>query len=160
MTVKDTINVVDGQGLPVDDIIVVANSEVRADQGAAGRVDFNAAIVDIPESGKYRIVAEAWFNSGDDQINESFYLQVRGPNGVVLPDDPNAYDRRVVADEPGEPHISSRDAGTFELEAGMNRIDLYHYAEISHIVPQFLYGPIDGPESIYILGFKLEHLGN
>jgi hypothetical protein len=155
---EDTIEVVQTQLPDVDDIIASANCGVRADKGAAYRVVRNAAQVEIQRAGRYRIIAEAWFNSGDDQLNESFYLEVRGSGGVVLPDDPNAANRKVVADEPGEPHTSSRDAGIFNLTKGTNEIDLYHYSEISSIDPRFLNGPIQGAESVMVLGFTLQYL--
>jgi hypothetical protein len=78
---------------------------------------------------------------------------------VILPEDPNADARKVVADEPGEAHVASRDAGTFLLNAGQNHIDLYHYAQISDRAPQFLNGPIRGAESVYLQGLMLEYLG-
>jgi hypothetical protein len=114
--------------------------------------------VEIPRAGRYRVVAEAWFNSGDDQLNESFYLEIRHNDVVALPEDRNAHNRKVVVDEPGEPHVASKDAGTFRLSRGSNSIDLYHYAEISHLAPQFLNGPLSGAESVTVLGFTLQYL--
>ncbi len=145
---------------PITDIIVPAQVTVRADKGAAGYSALGVATVQIRKAGFYRIFSEVWFNSGDDQKNESFYLLARHSNGTQSsPRDSNAGVYLVVADEPGTPHTSTRDSGTFYLEAGSNTIDVHHYAKIAAVYPQFLNGPITGPESVSVLGFKLVYVG-
>ncbi|MFQ5752902.1 MAG: hypothetical protein ACE5HI_12990, partial [bacterium] len=157
----DTIEVVEPAVVSVDDIIVSAQSSVRADKGESGYVDMNAASFEIEISGKYRIFAEVWYNSGDSQLNESFYLEIRDEsNKTIFPQDANAGIHYVVPDEPGEPHTASRTSGVFKLSAGMHFIDMYHYAKIAGIYPQFVNATIDGPESVYIVGFKIVYVGD
>jgi hypothetical protein len=145
---------------PVADIILPAQADVRTDQGAEGLSELNVASAQIQKAGYYRIFAEAWFNSGDEQKNESFYILARHNNGAVSsPRDGNAGVYKVVDDEAGLPHASTRDSGTFYLDAGLNMIDMHHYAKISAVYPQFLNGPITGPESVSTLGFKLVYVG-
>ncbi|MFQ5603632.1 MAG: PEGA domain-containing protein [bacterium] len=160
-TVSDTIEVVEPPVVAVDDIIVATKSFVRADKGEAGMVDRKAATFEITTPGKYRIYTEAWYNSGDAQLNESFYLEVRDDsNGMFFPKNPNAGLYKVVADDPGEPHTASRESGVFQLSAGTHYIDVNHYAKIAEFYPQFLNGSgITGPESIKLLGFKLKYEG-
>ncbi len=161
VSASDTINVVEPDVVAVEDILILGESGVRADKGEAGMEMKNAAVFEVQTAGRYRVLAEVWYNSGDEQRNESFYLQIRdGAGNVKTPQNPNAGANRVVEDEAGEPHTATRGCGLFNLSAGSHVIDLYHYAKISAQYPQFLNGPIDGPESVKILGFKLVYLGN
>lgn len=156
---SDTIEVVEPHVEPVEDIILPAQSSVRADKGEAGYYDRNAAHFDVKTAGKYRLFAEVWYNSGDSQLNESFYIEIRDEaNNVNLPRDPNAGIHFVVPDDPGEPHTLTRACGVFRLTSGHHEIDVIHYAKIANQYPQFLNGPIEGPESVKVLGFKLVYL--
>ena len=78
---------------------------------------------------------------------------------LIAPQNPNAGVFKVVPDDPGKPHTASRPSGVFNLTAGSYRIDLCHYAKIANLYPQFINGAISGPESVKILGFRLEYLG-
>ncbi|MFQ6115260.1 MAG: hypothetical protein ACE5NG_14475, partial [bacterium] len=152
----DTIEVVEPTVNSVDDIIVPAQVSVRADKGS---VDNNAATINVETPGKYQIFAEVWYNSGDAQLNESYYLLIRDEFGQEHPpQNPNAGIYKVVPDDPGEPHTVSQESGIFRLSAGTHVIEVIHYANISDIYPQFLNGPIDGPESVKILGFRLVYV--
>lgn len=158
---SDTIEVVEPSVVTVEDILIMAESGVRADKGAAGMEQQSAASFQVQTGGRYRVMAEVWYNSGDNQRNESYYLQLRdGSGNVKLPKNPNAGVNKVVEDDAGDPHTVSQESGDFKLAAGTHSIDLYHYAKTSAQYPQFLNGPIDGPESVKILGFKLVYLGN
>jgi len=77
ISTTDTIEVVEPEVTSVDDIIISAEIGVRADKGESGMVKRDAGVFDIKASGKYQIVTEVWYNSGDSQLNESYYLQVR-----------------------------------------------------------------------------------
>lgn len=155
----DTIEVAESQVAAVDDIIISAKSSVRADRGESGYVDANAATFEIETPGKYRVYAKVWYNSGDSQLNESFYLEIRDAfSNVKSPRNPNAGRFKVVPDDPGVPHTKLRRSGDFQLSAGSHAIDVYHYAKIANTHPMFLNGQIDGPESVKILGFKLVYL--
>lgn len=159
VSAADTIEVVEPNVNAVNDIIVPAQVGVRADRGESGYVDKNAATINVEIPGKYRIFAEVWYNSGDSQLNESYYLLDRDELGQVrAPQNPNAGIYKVVPDEPGEPHTASQESGIFYLTAETHVIEVYHYAKIANIYPQFLNGPIDGPESVKILGFKLVYV--
>ncbi|HEX9654565.1 MAG TPA: PEGA domain-containing protein [bacterium] len=158
---SDTIEVVEPQVATVEDILISTQVGVRADKGAASMELQNAATFDVQTAGRYRLLAEVWYNSGDEQRNESFYLQIRdGSGSVKLPKNANAGNNKVVEDDPGDPHTVSQESGEFKLAVGTHAIDLYHYARISAQYPQFLNGPIDGAESVKVLGFKLVYLGN
>ena len=101
-----------------------------------------------------------WYNSGDSQINESFYIELQDASGkVALPVDPNAGAYRVVPDDPGEPHTAWRASGIFRLAEGSYAIDVHHYAKISDRYPEYLNGAIDGAESVKIRGFRLSFDG-
>lgn len=142
---------------PVKDIYITKESSVRADRGADYLVYKNAASVDIKMAGRYRVYSEVWYNSGDAQKNESFYLEIRDKKDTVAnPQDPNAGHHKVVQDHPGEPHVILRESGVFALSQGVHSIDLYHYAVIADDYPQFLHGPFTGPESVHLRGFKLK----
>jgi hypothetical protein len=159
----DTVDVVSQPPVedPVADIIIPAAASVRADIGEEGYNSLNVGSFEIRKAGYYRISAEAWFNSGDDQRNESFYILVRHTNGTISsPRDGNAGVYMVVEDEAGAPHTSTRDCGTFYLDAGTNTIDLHHYAKIASLYPQFVNGRITGAESVSALGFKIAYVGN
>lgn len=161
ISTTDTIEVVEPEVTSVDDIIVSSESWVRADKGEVGFLHADAAVFEIDAAGKYQVVTEVWYNSGDSQLNESFYLQIRDGDGKIsLPQNPNAGIYNVVPDDPGEPHTASRESGIFKLSKGTNSIDLIHYAKISTYYPDLLNGPITGPESVKILGFRLVYLGN
>jgi len=157
----DTIEVVEPQVTSVDDIIISAEIGVRADKGESGMVKRDSGVFEIEASGKYQIVTEVWYNSGDSQLNESFYLQIRdNSDNVFLPENSNSGNYKVIPDDPGTPHAASRESGVFDLSRGTHAIDILHYAKISNYYPQFLNGPITGPESVKILGFRLVYLGN
>jgi len=142
----------------VPDIVVKNKVFIRADQGPAGmNKDLGAINVDVP--GHYRIFAHTFYNSGDEQLNESYYIDIsNNSGGEILPQDSNAGVYKVVPDEPGTPHTSSKDSGTFKLFEGINSINIYHYAKIAHIYPQFINNIIEGPESVKILGFKIKYV--
>lgn len=162
VSARDTIEVVTPQvDERIDDIVVPAHAIVVANGGNAGYEVRNAATFTIRKTGTYRIVAEVWYNSGDDQRNESYYLQVRHESGATAgPLDANAGVYRVVVDDPGAPHMASRDSGHFRLAAGTNTIELYHYAKIAKSYPQFVNDRMNGPESVHVLGFKVIYAGD
>lgn len=159
VTTRDTIEVVEPDVHNVEDIIILAEGGVRADKGEDGYYDRNVASFEVITAGDYLIYAEVWYNSGDEQLNESFYLQLRDrSNRTILPKNPNAGLNYVVEDDPGDPHTKMQESGAFALTKGTHKIDLTHYAKISNMYPQFLNGPIDGPESVKVLGFKIVYV--
>ncbi len=161
VSATDTIEVVEPEVESIDDILVAAESSVRADKGDAGYSDAGIVTFEVESSGRYRVLAEVWYNSGDSQLNESYYLTISdAAASVVLPRDGNAGNNKVVVDDPGEPHTATRESGVFKLGTGVYSINVYHYGKISPMYPQFLNGPLDGPESVKILGFKLVHIGD
>lgn len=144
----------------VEPIIVSAEGVVRADRGENGFADLNVAAVNIQTSGNYQIVTNVWYNSGDKQRNESFYLELEDGNGNSIKAlNPNAGVHLVVPDDPGGPHTVLRESGIFYLSQGEHSIDIYHYAKIAEQYPQFLNNSFEGPESVYTQGFRLEYIG-
>lgn len=157
---SDTIEVVEPEVDTVDDILVAANVSVRADKGESGYVARNAGTFLVERAGKYRVLAEVWYNSGDSQRNESYYMDIEDHSGsTILPRDTNAGIHKVVPDDPGDPHTASRTSGVFKLSEGEHAINVYHYAKIADVYPQFINDKIDGPESVKLLGFKLVYVG-
>lgn len=156
----DTINVIEPEIETVEDILIDDESEVRADKGQSGMEDIETASFEVITAGRYKVMTEVWYNSGDSQRNESFYLTISDNGSVNLPRDPNAGNDKVVPDDPGDPHTIARDSGTFLLAEGRHYINVYHYAKIADIYPQFINDRIRGPESVKIIGFKLVYEGN
>jgi len=155
-TANDTIEVVESAVTCVDDILLPASVVVRADKGESGLYDLDAASFVVEAAGDYQLYAEVWYNSGDSQLNESYFIRLRNESDVTLfPQDPNAGFDKVVPDDPGEPHTLSQRSGLFKLTEGGYKIDVIHYAKISDAYPEFLNDEIDGPESVKILGFRL-----
>ncbi|NOZ62105.1 MAG: PEGA domain-containing protein [Calditrichaeota bacterium] len=160
VTVSDTIEVVESniyqQMLP---IYVSSQTTVAAIHPTVPQVVENAGQTEIIKAGYYRITAAVWYNSGDLQKNESFFIVLHDENGNnIYPEDPNAGIYKVVPDDPGKAHVSERNAGLFYLNQGEITISLHHYYTIAQQFPQFVVdGPIDGPESVHVVSFKLEY---
>jgi len=144
----------------VDDVEISGALVVRADKGQSGYTEKNAASVTIAVAGLYKIETLVWYDSGDEQKNESFYLELQDEDGhIVLPENPNAGLFKIVPDDPGPEHTIYRDSGIFRLTEQKYRIDVYHYAKISRDFPQFLTGHINGAESVHVQGFRLVYFG-
>jgi hypothetical protein len=139
----------------VETILVPSGAKVSAIHDSNIQYVENAGTAEIEVPGYYRVIAAAWYNSGDDQKNESFYITIDGET----PMDPNAGEYKVVPDDPGPPHVSERDAGLFYLDAGVHMFSMYHYYLISAQYPQFMVGnKMKDAESVQILYFKLEYV--
>lgn len=145
----------------IEPFTVESGAVVVAYHQSLPKVDENAAQVNIQTAGNYRIVAEVDYNSGDEQINESFFISVKVESGETQwPQDPNVGKYKVVPDEPGEAHFSMRDAGKFYLPAGLNTIRVHHYKTIAEEYPQFVNGEkISGANSVTTVSFKFEFIG-
>lgn len=160
-TVKDTVEVVSRPPVQpqVAPIIITANAKVGAIHQKLSRVITNIGPATITQEGYYRVSATVWYNSGDDQKNESFFIVMSDEfNRKIYPKDANAGIYKVVPDDPGAPHTAVRDAGLFYLSCGQAAIDLHHYYTISNQYPQFIVdGPINDAESIEVISFKLEY---
>ena len=132
-------------------LVLPGERMVRVDKGEPA---MTRKVMDyqFTQSGYYRILGRVWYNSGDLQKNESFFLDVRTPDGrIFAPLDSNvAGPYRVIADEPGPPHHSWKECGLFHLSAGRYGVWMHHYALISDRFPQFLNGAIvpEIPESV------------
>ncbi|OQX82510.1 hypothetical protein B6D60_12105 [candidate division KSB1 bacterium 4484_87] len=161
ITVSDTIEVVETniyqQILP---IYVSSLSTVAAIHPTVPQVVENAGQTIIAKAGYYRITAAVWYNSGDLQKNESFFIILHDENGNnIFPEDANAGIYKIVQDDPGPAHVSERPAGLFYLNEGKITISLHHFYAIAQQFPQFVIdGPINGPESVHVVSFKLEYL--
>ncbi|MDZ7725058.1 MAG: hypothetical protein U5R06_20145 [candidate division KSB1 bacterium] len=114
-----------------------------------------------PAGGILPSFSRIWYDSGDEQKNESFYLTVRSQSGDMLtPQDANAGPYKVVADIPGLPQdpwegpvdssvtVLWRDAGRFYLPEGEHFIYMNHYARIVTEYPQFLQDSLGPTESV------------
>ena len=140
---------------PIWDDTSFAYIGVRADRGTAG-MNADLSTVNVPISGKYVVWANMVHDSGDEQLNESYYITVVHEDGTEsTPLDPNAGPYKVIADYPGmtsDPIFEN--TGRFLLKAGLNTVKLHHYALIADQYPQFLNGKMGGEhgeaESLYI----------
>ena len=161
VTVADTIEVVSSPPVQpqVMPILIAANAKVGAIHPRLPRVINNIGPATVVQDGYYRVTATVWYNSGDDQKNESFYIVISDEfNRKIYPKDPNAGMYKVVPDDPGPPHTADRDAGLFYLSRGQIAIDLHHYYTILNQYPQFIVdGPINDAESVEVISFKLEY---
>ena len=137
---------------PVMDYTLESMISVRTDQGES-RMNEEVVTMNIEHEGYYRIFPHMWYDSGDDQPNETYYLTVVNEDGTVsTPSDSNAGPYKVVPDIPGTPHhvkgqpvdtlntVFWRDSGLFYLKSGQNTIWLHHYAMIADLYPQFVVG--------------------
>ena len=140
-------------------IYVSSQSVVAANHSNIPLVEENAGEALITVEGNYRLIANVWYNSGDYQKNESFFIVIKDRGGDnVLPQDANAGIYKVVPDDPGAPHLRLRDAGLFYLQPGIITIELHHYYTIANMYPEFIVdGPIDRTESVEVVSFKLEY---
>ncbi len=118
----------------------------------------NAATVNVSTAGNYEVEAYVWYNSGDEQKNESYFLVVKNANGnKSYPLDANAGKYKVIADDPGDPHGATRKSGVFYFDQGINTIELHHYIQIASQYPAYVVaGPITGPESVKIKSLKIK----
>ena len=161
VTVSDTLEVVlssvEPQVLPV---YVLSLAKVAAIHPTVPAIVNNAGEGVILQEGYYRVSATVWYNSGDVQKNESFFITIKDNlQNEIYPEDSNAGLFKVVPDDPGEAHLSERNAGLFYLQPGDVTFVLHHYYTISEEYPQFIVdGPINGPESVEVVSFKLEYV--
>ncbi len=161
ITIADTLYVVaiPLQQPQVAPLIVTANAKVGAIDPRLPQVIYDIGPAEIKQEGYYRITATVWYNSGDDQKNESFFIVIADEfNRKIYPQNSNAGIYTVVPDDPGSPHVANRDAGLFYLSPGPVTIELHHYYTISDQYSQFIVeGPIKGAESVEVISFKLEY---
>ncbi len=135
----------------IEDYFIGVTIGVRADQGEPG-MHATVTDVNIEHEGYYQVYPKILYNSGDDQLNETFYMTLEHSDGSPsIPEDANAGPYKVVLDDPGPPHTAWRDAGLYFFKAGVNTLKLHHYAAISNQYPQFLNGPIIHTESVKIV---------
>jgi len=164
VTVVDTIEVVNVTVSPEDGpIFVESDTTVCACYYNLLQVVENAGEVITTVPGYYRITAGVWYEKGDEQKNESFFITIIDDRGVEInPNDANLAIYKVVVDDPGAPHFAERDAGLFYLNEGVNRIRLAHYRSISDQYPQFIVDgpPLTGRQAVRIFYFKLEYVND
>ena len=144
------------QSQPIEDFLLNAYVGVRADHGPDEMVA-DMAPVEVQYPGYYRMYPNMVHDSGDEQLNESYYLTVHHEDGTVsTPVDANAGPYKVVPDIPGFTKPIFEDAGLFYFKQGISIIKLHHYAKIYEDYPQFLNPPMGGTtqhsqaESVYI----------
>jgi len=160
VTIAETLAVVTTQLPPqVMPIIIEANAKIGAIHPGLPQGIDNIGPAEIKHQGYYRVTATVWYNSGDDQKNESFFVVINDKfNRKIYPQDANAGIYKVVPDDPGPPHTVDRDVGVFYLDVGQITMEVHHYYTIANQYPQFIVdGPIDGAESIIVISFKLEY---
>ena len=108
------------------------------------RISRKVANLDVKRAGYYKIIA--WDLNDKDQINESFFLQIKYPDGrLITACDNNLGPYKVVKDTTTETAVSSqvRNAGIFYFVNGINTMILNHYAIIARQYPDFWIGSLD-----------------
>jgi uncharacterized repeat protein (TIGR01451 family) len=104
----------------------------------------HAANVTITTAGFYSIDATSIFDSGDDQLNESYFLTVVNSDGSEQsPQTGNAGNYFVVEDAGGPASSSNEYAGVFWFDEGVNKVYLNHYSLIWDANPEFKNLPED-----------------
>jgi len=107
-------------------------------------------VFDVPREGFYRVFAFVYFNSGNEQKNESLFLTI-GSDNLAGPINGNPF---VIVNDRNDSLVRDiRYAGTFFLSKGTNTIRTMHYSLISDLFPDFLNGDIRGAESVYVEKF-------
>ncbi|MFZ5516088.1 MAG: PEGA domain-containing protein [Candidatus Zhuqueibacterota bacterium] len=160
-TVAETLIVAAEEvGVQVEPLFIPVVKKVCAVHPTIPKSIENAGQVTVVQEGYYRLKAEVWYNSGDSQKNESFFIRLKDATGTVYPQEANAGQDLVVPDDPGAPHLALREAGTFYLNQGEVLLGLYHYHTISNQFPQFINnGPITGAESVELMSVTAEFVG-
>ncbi len=144
------------QSAGADSIVIPDINVALMADSALGQLSDTLAVIDIEVAGHYRIRVQTWYNSGDGQLNESYFLRVIGPDGQTeWPTDPNAGRYKVVADIPGPPQMRWRDAGRFYLKRGRNALIAQHYITIADSFPQYWREPVNMPESVFLQSLAL-----
>lgn len=134
--------------------------------------------VEIVYEGYYRMWPKVWYNSGNHELNESFFLTMRNGEEVSYPQDANIIDPagpqyKVIVDDstivesdeakgymnPQPPYdtVKLRDGGLFYLTPGKNFIIMHHYGTIWDDFPEFITEPRGKNESIRIVDGFLVH---
>ena len=132
-------------------ILMASEAYVRVGAGAI-KMHSKVAEINVKEPGYFRINPLIDYNSGDDQLNESFYITITSPDGTeITPQRPNAGPYKIVVDSPGPAHFAWRDAGRFNIPKGINTIYLHHYGAIDSLYPELLNGPMSWGESVHIV---------
>ncbi|MBC8184735.1 PEGA domain-containing protein [candidate division KSB1 bacterium] len=160
VSVTKPIQVVNTEIQPqVVPIFITSAAKVAASHTDIPQVETNAGQAEVVQGGWYDVSANVWYDSGDSQENESFFIVLKDNNGNnYYPQDGNAGLYKVVPDDPGAPHVTERNAGLFYLNPGLVTVELHHYATISQDYPQFINdGDFTGAESVHVTGFMLEY---
>ncbi len=114
------------------------------DRGPEGMEADLSPKVQVALPGHYRLKGNILYNSGNQQLNESFYMLVRDENGVIhYPLDPNTSPAsyKVVPDDSVDgKHRVWRDAGLFYFPSAdmQYTIEFHHYATIWDEYPYFI----------------------
>ncbi len=140
-------------------IFISSNTTVAVSHPDIPQVETNVGQAEVVQEGWYDVSANVWYDSGDSQKNESFFIVLKDDNGnFYYPQDSNAGLFKVVPDDPGTPHVKERNTGLFYLNPGMVTVELHHYATISQDYPEFINdGAFIGPESLHVISFILEY---
>lgn len=160
-TVAETLMVVAEEvGPQVEPLFFPVMKKVCAIHPTGPAVFENASEANVAQEGYYKLFAEVWYNSGDSQKNESFFIRMRDAGGTMYPQTGNAGSDWVVPDDPGEPHLALREVGVFYLKQGKTTLELHHYYTISAQYPQFVIdGPINDAESVEVMSVRAEFVG-
>lgn len=134
-----------------DTVGVQADWDSTRNRYDPNRLHTDVTTTDVSEAGYYRIIIKILYNSGDEQTNETFFMDVKHPDGtVVSPADSNAGPHKIVFDDPGPRHTAFRDAGLFYFKEGVNTLQMHHIASIMDEYPHLLNGPLGPSESVKV----------
>ncbi len=135
---------------PPADIILEADVHVAVND----LTDEDVASFTIKASGDYEISMNTEY-SGDDQLNESYFIRIKYGSEFLFPLNPNAGKDLVVADNGAVGYVL-RPSGVFAFREGMElSIHVFHYYLISDEFPEFLNGEMGDAESVHADEFRV-----
>lgn len=113
-------------------------------------------IANVKKSGTYRIFAKVSYTA---LVNESFFLEIQGGDGIVRNDQyPNAGSSRVVLDDPSFSGTTTEVvAGIFWMPKGLAKIKIRHFSQIAAKYPLLIQG--SGYNTVHISDLRCEYLG-
>jgi uncharacterized repeat protein (TIGR01451 family) len=93
--------------------------------------------IDVPQAGEYLVELDLHLDDLDEEKDESLYIDFKYNSSHLRPNDPNAGEYLVLADQDGQEFRHNAYAGIFNLPKGKVGLNLYHYANIWDQKPQY-----------------------
>ncbi|RMF57770.1 MAG: DUF11 domain-containing protein, partial [Calditrichaeota bacterium] len=123
--------------------------------------------VRVTRPGFYRFITDV--EETADQLNETFFLTIQNPDGANADlCDPNSgplkiiRDAKIIQDIISGTDTLTRNAGTYFLRAGLNRVTLNHIVSLADSVDisPFITEPIGPRESVHRVGVRVSFVAD